>query len=356
MRLYPEKLAAHLQQQLHPVYLVSGDEPLLLQECCDLIRQQARQQGCTDREIIDASASTFNWQDILHSATNMSLFAERKLVELRLPSGKPGAEGSKVLCKYLEVASGDDVLLIIAGKIDKQSTNSKWYKALDKAGITVQVWPVDAKDLPRWLQQRVRNAGMSIDPDALQLLCERVEGNLLAAVQEVEKLKLLAQEGQITADTVTEAVSDNARYNLFHMADKALVGDASASLRMLHGLRGEGTEPAVALWALAREIRTLYQVQLDCDTGQSPQQALSTRRVWKNRMSLMQSALSRHDADSLSRLLEQAAVVDGSIKGFADGTIWKPSSPASAGYRFPPAPSSARCAPYLHRAPITPPP
>ena len=322
MRLYPEKLAAHLQQQLLSVYLVSGDEPLLVQECCDLIRQEAREQGCSEREIIDAGISSFNWQDILHSATSMSLFAERKLVELRLPSGKPGAEGSKALCEYLDIASGEDVLLIIAGKIDKQSTNSKWYKALDKAGATIQVWPVDAKELPRWLQQRVRNAGMSIDQDALQLLCDRVEGNLLAAVQEVEKLKLLAKDSQITAATVTEAVSDNARYNLFDMADSALKGDATTSLRMLHGLRGEGTEPPVILWALAREIRTLYEAQLDCDKGQSAQQALSARRVWKNRMPLMQAALARHNTQSLSQLLEQIARVDGSIKGFAQGKPW----------------------------------
>ena len=322
MRLYPEKLADHLQQKLLPVYLVSGDEPLLLQECCDQIRQKARAENCNEREIIEGGASNFNWQDILHSASNMSLFADRKLIELRLPSGKPGAEGSKALCEYLDIASGDDVLLIVSGKIDKQSTNSKWYKALDKAGVTVQVWPVDAKNLPRWLQQRVRNAGMSIDDDALRLLCERLEGNLLAAVQEVEKLKLLAADSKITMQTVTEAVSDNARYNLFDMADNALKGNASVSLRMLYGLRAEGTEPPVVLWALVREIRTLYEAQLDCDSGQSAQQALSSRRVWQNRMPLMQAALTRHDTHSLSLLLEQAARADGSIKGFADGKPW----------------------------------
>ena len=322
MRLYPEKLADHLQQKLLPVYLVSGDEPLLLQECCDQIRQKARAENCNEREIIEGGASNFNWQDILHSASNMSLFADRKLIELRLPSGKPGAEGSKALCEYLDIASGDDVLLIVSGKIDKQSTNSKWYKALDKAGVTVQVWPVDAKNLPRWLHQRVRNAGMSIDDDALRLLCERMEGNLLAAVQEVEKLKLLAADSKITMQTVTEAVSDNARYNLFDMADNALKGNASVSLRMLYGLRAEGTEPPVVLWALVREIRTLYEAQLDCDSGQSAQQALSSRRVWQNRMPLMQAALTRHNTHSLSLLLEQAARADGSIKGFADGKPW----------------------------------
>jgi DNA polymerase-3 subunit delta len=322
MRLYPEKLAGHLQKQFLPVYLVSGDEQLLVQECCDLIRQKAREQGCNEREIIEGGATGFKWQDILHSASSMSLFADRKLVELRLPSGKPGAEGSKALCEYLDIASGDDVLLIVSGKIDKQSTNSKWYKALDKAGATIQVWPVDAKNLPRWLQQRVENAGMSIDDDALQLLCDRLEGNLLAAVQEVEKLKLLAADARITIKTVTEAVSDHARYNLFDMADNALKGDASASLRMLHGLRAEGSEPPVVLWALAREIRTLYEVQLDCDGGQSAQQALGARRVWQNRMPLMQAALARHNTSSLSLLLEQAAQTDGSIKGFADGKPW----------------------------------
>tara|TARA_B110000914_G_C15483888_1_gene457062 strand:+ start:201 stop:1211 length:1011 start_codon:yes stop_codon:yes gene_type:complete len=322
MRLYPEKLADHLQQKLLPVYLVSGDEPLLLQECCDQIRQKARAENCNEREIIEGGVSNFNWQDILHSASNMSLFADRKLIELRLPSGKPGAEGSKALCEYLDIASGDDVLLIVSGKIDKQSTNSKWYKALDKAGVTVQVWPVDAKNLPRWLQQRVRNAGMSIDDDALRLLCERLEGNLLAAVQEVEKLKLLAADSKITMQTVTEAVSDNARYNLFDMADNALKGNTSVSLRMLYGLRAEGTEPPVVLWALVREIRTLYEAQLDCDSGQSTQQALSSRRVWQNRMPLMQAALTRHNTHSLSLLLEQAARADGSIKGFADGKPW----------------------------------
>ena len=322
MRLYPEKLAGQLQQKLLRVYLISGDETLLVQECCDLIRQKARQDGCSEREIIDAGVSSFNWQDILHSASSMSLFAERKLIELRLPSGKPGAEGSKALCEYLEVAGSEDVLLIVAGKIDKQSTNSKWYKALDKAGATIQVWPIDAKNLPRWLQQRVRSAGMDIESDALQLLCDRVEGNLLAAVQEVEKLKLLAADSNITTETVTKAVSNNARYNVFDMADNALKGDATASLRMLHGLRSEGSEPPVVLWSLAREIRTLLEAQLDCDKGQNAQKALGTQRVWPKRMPFMQAALARHDSESLSLLLEQAAAVDGSIKGFADGRPW----------------------------------
>ena len=322
MHASPDQLHAQLTRQLAPVYLVTGDEPLQLQECCDLVRREARSQGCTDREVIDAGGSGFDWQEILHSASSMSLFAERKLIELRLPSGKPGAEGSKALCEYLEIASGDDVLLIVAGKIDKQSTNSKWFKALDKAGVVVQVWPVDARHLPRWVRQRVSAAGMSIDDEALQLLCDRIEGNLLAASQEVEKLKLLANDSQISARAVLDSVSDNARYSVFELADKALQGDAAGSLHMLHGLRGEGTEPAVVLWSLTREIRTLNEVQLECPNGQGVMQALNARRVWKNRISLMQSALARHNPQSMARLLEQATQVDGSIKGFAGGRPW----------------------------------
>ena len=322
MRLRPEELSKHLNKQLLPIYVVSGDEPLLVQEASDLVRRHAREHGCTEREVIDASPKNFDWQEILSSATSMSLFSERKLVEIRLPSGKPGAAGSKALCAYVELAGPEDVLLLIAGKIDKQSMNSKWVKTLDKTGAIIQVWPIGARDLPRWLQQRVANAGMSIDADALQLLSDRVEGNLLAAVQEVEKLKLLITDTNINAQAVTEAVSDNARYNLFEMVDSALRGDTKSSLRMLHGLRAEGTEAAVALWALAREIRTLQLVQAECKGGQNVQQALRSQRVWNNRMQLMQSACNRHNAESLSTILELAAVADGSIKGFADGKPW----------------------------------
>ena len=323
MQLYPEKLAAHLKQQLLPVYLISGEETLLVQECADAVRAAARDAGCTDREVIDAGARGFDWQAILENAGSMSLFAERRLLEIRLPSGKPGAEGSKALLAYLEMAAPEDVLLIVAGKIDKQSTNSKWYKALNAAGATLQLWPIGTNELPRWLQQRVMAAGMQIDRDAVQLLAERVEGNLLAAVQEVEKLKLLANDGKITAETVTEGVLHSARYNLFDTVDTALAGKARDSLRKLQGLRGEGTAPPVVLWALAKDIRLLFDARQDCEQGHNPQQALNSRRVWKNRMGLMQSALERHDAASLNQLLQQLMAADASVKGYGAGDGWQ---------------------------------
>ncbi|MEM6581967.1 MAG: DNA polymerase III subunit delta [Pseudomonadota bacterium] len=322
MRVYAEQLANQLEKSLSPVYLISGDEPLLLQECSDLVRKHAREQGCSDREVLDVASKRFNWQELLHSANSMSLFAERKLIELRLPDGKPGSEGSKALCEYLEIASGDDVLLIVAGKIDKQSTNSKWFKALDKAGVITQVWPVDAGKLPQWLRRRLATSNLEIDDDALQLLCDRVEGNLLAAVQEVQKLKLLVAGSRISAHDVMTAVADSARYTVFELGDKALSGNTGASLRVLHGLRSEGTEPPVVLWALTREIRALYSIMLDCEQGSNSMQAINAHRIWKSRVPLVQSALSRHDLQSISQMLEQALETDGSIKGFANGNPW----------------------------------
>lgn len=323
MRLRAEQLSKQLKEGLLPVYVISGDEPLLVQEASDLVRQHARQQGCTDRQVLDApNPKNFDWDEILACATSMSLFSERKIVELRLPSGKPGAAGSKALCTYTELAGPEDVLLIIAGKIDKQSMNSKWVNTLDKSGAIVQIWPIAANELGRWLQQRVGDAGMSIDADALQLLCDKVEGNLLAAVQEVEKLKLLSNDGKITAQTVIESVADNARYNLFEMVDSALRGDTAASLRMLNGLRAEGTDATVALWALSREIRTLNTLNSACLQGENIQQAMRNQRVWNNRMPLIQSAFQRHDSSSMLNLLNLASTTDGSIKGFADGKPW----------------------------------
>lgn len=322
MRVYAEQLPTQLEKSLSRVYLVSGDEPLLLQECCDLVRKHARQQGCSDREVLDVASKRFNWQELLHSANSMSLFAERKLIELRLPDGKPGSEGSKALCEYVNVASGDDVLLIVAGKIDKPSTNSKWFKALDSVGVITQVWPVEASKLPQWLRRRLSAAKLDIDDDALQLLCDRVEGNLLAAVQEVQKLKLLVEGSRVSAADVMASVADSARYTVFELGDKALLGDSSASLRILHGLRSEGTEPPVVLWALTREIRTLHSILLDCEQGNSVMQAISAHRIWKSRIALIKAALSRHNLQSIGQMLEQALETDGSIKGFASGNSW----------------------------------
>ena len=321
MRLRPDQLTSHLKQHLLPLYLVSGDEPFQVQEACDAIRSSCRAAGCTEREVMEVDRR-FNWDMLTASAAEMSLFAERKLIELRLPSGKPGADGSKALLAYLDGPPSDNVLLIVAGKIDKQSTNTKWFKALDQAGGIVQVWPVDARELPRWLGRRVEASGLRIDNEALQILCDRVEGNLLAAVQEIEKLRLLCSDGHITLETITGAVADNARYNLFALVDQALLGNAAAALKMLNGLRSEGTEAAVVLWALARETRLLYQCQSDISRGASRQQVLRSHRVWDKRLPVVGAGLDRHTLTDLAELLSLATRVDQSIKGMADGNPW----------------------------------
>jgi DNA polymerase-3 subunit delta len=227
------------------------------------------------------------------------------------------------LLEYLAHAPDSDILLIVAGKIDKASTNSKWYKAIDQAGATVQLWPVNADDLPRWLEGRARSISLSIDRDGLSLLAERVEGNLLAAVQELEKLRLLAGDATITAKQVADAVANSARFDVFTLIDVALAGRAGDSLRMLHGLRSEGTQPPALLWGLVRELRLLRALLQAVAAGRQPMQALNEARVWKSRQSVIQAAMRRHTIASCEELLSLAAHVDGCIKGYARGNPWE---------------------------------
>lgn len=323
MRLYPEKLARDLEAQLRPVYLVSGDEMLLVQECADQIRAAARRGGCSERRVFDAGDRNFGWQDLTQDASSLSLFAEQRLLELRIPSGKPGTEGSKALCEYISHADSSDVLLVVAGKIDKASTNSKWYKAIDQAGATLQIWPVSADELPRWLEGRARSMQLQIDREALGLLAERVEGNLLAAVQELEKLRLIAGEQRIDAERVADAVGNSARFNVFGLIDAALAGKGDDSLRMLRGLRAEGAQPPALLWGFVRELRQLRELARLVASGRAPSQALAEARVWKSRQRILQAALNRHTIASTETLLALSAKVDGSVKGYAGGKPWE---------------------------------
>ncbi|MFT7288162.1 MAG: DNA polymerase-3 subunit delta [Halieaceae bacterium] len=323
MRLYPEKLAQDLARELRPIYLISGDETLLVQECADQVRAAARAAGCSERCVLDAGERSFDWQDLRQNAGSLSLFAQQRLLELRIPSGKPGSDGSKALCEYLADPPQGDVLLVIAGKIDKASTNSKWHKAIDSSGATVQLWPVNAAELPRWLEQRAAAKGLRIEREALSLLAERVEGNLLAAVQELEKLQLIAGNDPISTEKVADVVADSARFNLFALLDVALAGKTNDSLRMLHGLRSEGSQPAAVLWGLNRELRLLQSLLDVIAAGRAPSQALAEARVWKNRQPILQAALSRHSTKSSNQMLILAGHVDGCIKGYAQGDPWE---------------------------------
>lgn len=325
MKLSPVQLGKHLQGPLASIYTVSGDEPLLCQEACDAIRAAARQQGFDERQVFHVDAS-FDWGQLYEAGASLSLFAEKRLIELRLPSGKPGDKGAKALLDYLARPAEDTLLLLQLPKLDGSTQKTKWAKALidHPACPFIQIWPVDAQQLPQWINQRLAQAGLSATPDAVELIAARVEGNLLAAVQEIEKLKLLAEGQKVDADTVQAAVADSARFDIFGLIDAALAGQAPHALRMLEGLRGEGLEAPVILWGLAREVRQLANLAFQHEQGVPLDRAFAQCRppVWDKRRPLLSRALQRHNAMSWGRLLRDAQLIDAQIKGQAAGDPW----------------------------------
>ncbi|WP_312343201.1 DNA polymerase III subunit delta [Stutzerimonas nitrititolerans] len=325
MKLPPAQLGKHLQGSLAPVYVVSGDEHLLCQEACDAIRAACRQQAFSERQVLSVE-SGFDWGQLLEAGANLSLFAEKRLLELRIPNGKPGDKGAAALLHYLARPAEDTVLLISLPKLDGSTQKTKWAKALidGKDVQFLQIWPVDAAQLPQWIRQRLSQAGLAADQEAVELIAARVEGNLLAADQEIEKLKLLAEDGRVTADTVQAAVADSARYDVFGLIDATLQGHPEHSLRMLEGLRGEGIEAPVILWALARELRLLANIAQQYAQGVPLERAFSQARppVWDKRRPLVSKALQRHDVAGWQRLLMAAQLIDEQIKGQAEGDPW----------------------------------
>ncbi|AZL72163.1 MULTISPECIES: DNA polymerase III subunit delta [Pseudomonas] len=325
MKLSPAQLNKHLQGQLAPVYIVSGDDPLLCQEAADAIRGAARQQGYDERQVFSADAN-FDWGNLLLAGASLSLFAQRRLLELRLPSGKPGDKGAAALIEYCANPAEDTLLLISLPKLDGSAQKTKWGKALIEGGHCqfIQIWPVDAQQLPQWINQRLSQAGLTAQRDAVDMIAARVEGNLLAAAQEIEKLKLLADGNQITVETVQAAVADSARFDVFGLVDAILNGEAAHALRMLEGLRGEGVEPPVILWALARELRLLAGLAQQFSQGVPLDKAFSQARppVWDKRRPLVSKALQRLSAQRWAMLLQDAQRIDAQIKGQAEGSPW----------------------------------
>lgn len=320
MRIKPEQIGAHLKRALAPVYLVFGDEPLQVAETCDVIRAAARAQGYGAREILHAGPG-FDWAALTLAASNLSLFAERRLLELRIPGGKPGEAGAEALVNYAAQPAPDTLLLVVCPKLDGATQKSKWFGALEQAGVVVQVWPVTARELPAWIMQRAPAKGMRLSQEAAALLALRVEGNLLAAAQDLEKLYLLHGAAQLDADTVAAAVADSARFDVYDLADSALSGDAPRAARILNGLRGEGVEPTLVLWALARELRALAGMAHEC-RGANVEQVLVKYHVWDKRKAVIKKALQGRSADYWRGLLRHAARVDRVIKGIATGAVW----------------------------------
>jgi len=321
MKIKPEQLDKHLQQTLAPIYLVGGDEPLQVLEACDAIRQRARQQGFTEREVRTVERG-FAWQEVLQVAGSMSLFGDKKIIELRMPTGKPGDEGAKVLRQYAAQPPEDTLLMVICGKLDSASLRTKWAQELEQSGVLVQVWPIEAGQLHDWVQARMKTRGMQASRDAVSLLVERVEGNLLAAVQEIDKLHLLHGPGRIDAEAVAEAVSDSARYSIYSLVDTALTGHADKTSKIINGLRSEGVEPVLLLWALSREIRSLARMAGEVRKGVPIESVLTQQRVWERRKPLVREALKRHSLGRWYGFIQHCACIDRIIKGVEVGKPW----------------------------------
>lgn len=321
MQLRPEQLATHLKQGLAPVYLLYGEETLVVQEAADAIRATARAQGYVDREVFHVETG-FDWEQLTEAASALSLFADRRILELRIPSGKPGDAGSRALTAYTGSPAPDTLLLVICGKLEAAQRRAKWFKALDSAGVSLAAWPIEARQLPRWIGQRLQCAGLSAESEAVQMLAERVEGNLLAAAQEVDKLALLYPGEKLDAAGVSEAVSDSARFDVFGLVDVVLSGQAGRAVRMLDGLRQEGVEPVLVNWALTRELRSLETMAWALAHGESLAAVQGRFRVWKNRQAAVGQALQRHRLPAWYGFLRRSARIDRIIKGQVAGSPW----------------------------------
>ncbi len=315
MRLSADQLSASLTRSLAGVYLVSGDEPLLVGEAADAIRAAARAAGYADRTVFFIERG-FAWDELRHASQSLSLFAERRLFELRLPSAKPD-KGAQQLAELASQPPPDVLCLILTGKLDKKAADAAWVRAVEKHGIWVPIRPVETAALPGWLRNRARQMQIVIEPAAAQLIVDRVEGNLLAADQELQKLSLLAGGKPIDAGMVLRSVGDSARYDVFQLAEAAAAGDAARALHVLHGLRGEGVEPTLILWALVRELRGLWQAR-ERDRLHAPARGSG----WHLAAAPSPRALSRINELPLARLLTQASATDRVIKGLGMGDPW----------------------------------
>lgn len=321
MKLQPEALAGQIAKRLAAVYLIAGDEPLLVQEVADQLRAAVRAQGFSERRVWHV-ASGFSWNDWLNESLTGSLFATRQLTELRFTQSKIAEEGVKALTDYLTQPSPDQVVLLVMGKLEGDAQRSAWMKLIDDAGVVVQVWPLTRATLPSWITRRMRERGLQPTPGAVELLVERTEGNALACAQEIDKLGLLIGKGAVDEETLAQAVADSARFDIYGMVDASLAGDGRRVTRMVDRLREEGVEPVLVLWALAREIRSLAVMGHARTKGASIDQVLLAQRVWEKRKPLVKKALQRMAAGDVEGWLSRAHHADLAIKGAAPGNAW----------------------------------
>lgn len=322
MKISANQLNAHVKKSLLPCYLVTGDEPLLVQEALDALRAAARQDGFESRELHVATTG-FDWDELGRAAGNLSLFAEKRIIELRLPTGKPGVKGGKAIIDMI-AQSGEDLLFIVtAPKLDRSGAASKWAKALAAAGGMLQIWPIGVRELPAWIKTRMQAVGLHPDRDAVLKISDRVEGNLLAAQQEIEKLRLIHGEGAVTATDVDSAVADSARFDVYKLVDAAVAGDASRALRILVGVRTEGVEPVIVMWAITRELRVLASLAEGVQSGVDLSTGLRKARVWQNRQGIVRACVGRLGTSDFYRLIQLSQRADAAAKGQIAADPWQ---------------------------------
>lgn len=322
MHLAPNQLAAQLHKGLRSLYTLHGDEPLLQQEAADAIRAAARVQGYTERSTFTVAGAHFDWSAVLAAGGSLSLFADKQIIEIRIPSGKPGKEGSVALQQLAEVASGNEstLTLVLLPRLDKATKTGAWFTALESHGVTVQIDPVERAALPQWIAQRLAAQGQQVvageeGQRTLSFFADRVEGNLLAAHQEIQKLALLYPLGELHWEQVEAAVLNVARYDVFKLSEAVLSGQLLRVQRMLDGLEAEGEAAVLVHWALAEDIRALKRIKDATQAGKPLPVALRENRIWGAKERLFERILPRATDAALARLLQSAHKVDGIVKG-----------------------------------------
>ena len=322
MQLALPQLQAHLQKGLRSLYTLHGDEALLVQEAADAIRSAARQQGYTERSVHVVSGAHFDWSEVLAAGGSMSLFAERQIIEIRLPTGKPGKEGSPMIQQLAQSAEGNDstLTLLILPRLDGPTKKGAWFGALEQFGVSLQIDSLERAQLPQWIAQRLKLQNQSVVPgqegqNCLQFFADRVEGNLLAAHQEIQKLGLLYPAGELSQVQVENAVSNVARYDVFKLSEAVLGGQVARVQRMLDGLQAEGEAAVLVHYTLAEDIRALKRVKDAMAEGRPLPMALREQRIWGVREKLFERVLPKLSTARLAQLLQNAHQVDGIVKG-----------------------------------------
>lgn len=322
MRLKPEQLTGSLQKSLASVYLLHGDEPLQISEMSDLIRHAAKQAGFLEREIFSTDTG-FEWSEITTAASSISIFGDKKVLDVRVPSANFGNEGAKTLMTYCEKLPAETILLITCGKLNSAAMKTRWFEAVDKVGVTIQVKPLEGEELLHWLQNRLSQRGLTTDRAGINLLAERVEGNLLAASQEIEKLYVLYGNVALTHTQILDVVADSSRYDVFKLVDAILAANINRIFKVLAGLQAEGIAPPVILWGLMREARTLCKVRLELGEGKNRDLVFRNYQIWDKRVGLVEKAIKRLPHNKLFEILTLCAKADRQAKGQETGDVWE---------------------------------